>query len=89
MLRVKRTLSFGFRANSRKIPEGQRGHRIARQPKTPKPNFAKGEHLTNLRALRKQAEANTRLQAKKTASRAAHATTKRSLCADTRTWQHA
>jgi hypothetical protein len=64
----------GFRANGRKIPEGESGHRIAKQPKTPKPNFAKGDHLTNAKAVQKQAEAKTRLQAKKTAGRNAHAT---------------
>lgn len=39
----------------------------------PRPNFAKGEHLKDQKAVQKQAEARARLQAKKAAGRNAHA----------------
>jgi len=64
----------GFRANSRKIAEGSPGHRPAKQPKTPKANFAKGEHKTNAKAVASQAAAKQRLHDKKAAGRTAHAT---------------
>lgn len=54
--------------------ERDKGTRLPKQPKTPKANFAKGEHKTNENAVQKQAEAKARLQAKKAAGRNAHAT---------------
>jgi hypothetical protein len=62
-------ITGGYRKDSR-----DKGFRLPKQPKTPKPDFAKGAHLTNTKAVQKQAEAKARLQAKKTAGRAAHAT---------------
>jgi len=62
-------ITGGYRKESR-----EKGFRLPKQPKTPKANFAKGEHKTNPKAVQKQAEAKARLQAKKTAGRNAHAT---------------
>ncbi|KAF9472616.1 hypothetical protein BDN70DRAFT_447672 [Pholiota conissans] len=44
--------------------------RIPKQPKTPHPDFAKGEHLTNEKAKNSQAEANLRKQQKQADGRA-------------------
>jgi len=59
----------GYRKQGR-----DKGFRPPKQPKTPKANFAKGEHKTNVKASQKQVEAKARLQAKKAAGRNAHAT---------------
>jgi len=59
----------GYRKEGR-----EKGFRLPKQPKTPKANFAKGEHKTNAKAVQKQAEAKARLRAKKAAGRNAHAT---------------
>jgi hypothetical protein len=48
------------------------GRRLPKQPKTPKPNFAKGEHLTNAKAVRTQAAAKARMQQRKADGRAKH-----------------
>lgn len=62
-------ITGGYRKESR-----DKGFRLPKQPKTPKANFAKGEHKTNAKAVQKQAEAKARLQAKKAAGVTAHAT---------------
>ena len=62
-------ITGGYRKEGR-----DKGFRLPKQPKTPKANFANGEHMTNPKAVRKQAEAKTRLQAKKAAGRNAHTT---------------
>ncbi|KAF8190548.1 hypothetical protein BJ912DRAFT_326096 [Pholiota molesta] len=48
------------------------GRRLPQQPKTPKANFAKGEHLTNAKAVQSQAAATARMQQKKADGRAKH-----------------
>jgi hypothetical protein len=58
----------GFRAEHR-----QQGRRLAKQPKKPRANFAKGEHEKDEKAMLKQAEAKARLQEKKAKGQAAHA----------------
>jgi hypothetical protein len=65
----KEHITGGYRKESR-----DKGFRLPKQPKTPKPNFAKGEHKTNAKAVQKQSEAKDRLKAKKEAGRNAHAT---------------
>ncbi|KAF9482324.1 hypothetical protein BDN70DRAFT_991249 [Pholiota conissans] len=61
-------ITSGWRADAR-----AKGFRPPKQPKTPKPNMAKGEHKTNAKAVASQAAANARRQAKKAAGRAHHA----------------
>lgn len=61
----KQHITGGYRKESR-----DKGHRLPKQPKTPKPNFAKGEHLTNAKAVRTQAEAKARMQQRKADGRA-------------------
>ncbi|KAF8190545.1 hypothetical protein BJ912DRAFT_925674 [Pholiota molesta] len=64
-------ITGGYRKRGR-----EKGFRVAKQPKTPQPNFAKGDHLTNAKAVQKQAEAKARLHAEKTAGWNAHTTAK-------------
>ena len=67
-------ITGGYRKQGRDKQSHEQGFRLPKQPKTPKADFAKGEHKTNKKAVQKQAEAKARLQAKKTAGRNAHAT---------------
>jgi hypothetical protein len=64
-------ITGGYRKRGR-----EKSFRVAKQPKTPQPNFAKGDHLTNAKAVQKQAEAKARLHAEKTAGWNAHTTAK-------------
>jgi len=66
-------ITGGYRQAGRAKAPGEPGYRLPKQPKTPKPDFAKGEHKTNAKAVKKQAEAKVRLEAKKKAGRDAHA----------------
>jgi len=65
----KEHITGGYRKDGR-----DKGYRLAKQPKTPKPNFAKGDQKTNAKFLKKQSEQKDRLKAKKAAGRNAHAT---------------
>ncbi|KAF9482325.1 hypothetical protein BDN70DRAFT_991250 [Pholiota conissans] len=61
----KEHIVSGYRAESR-----AKDHRLPKQPKTPKPNFAKGEHKTNAKAVNSQAAASARRAERKANGRA-------------------
>ena len=66
----------GYRAAGRKIPHGQSGSRLPKQPKTPKPAMKKGDPKS-AKSQARQAAANQRQRDRKAAGRANFADAKK------------